>query len=35
MLVREIAAAHGFDFSLENRKEGGARAELRCLAEKE
>lgn len=35
MLVREIAAAHGFDFSLENRAGGGARAELRCLAEKE
>ena len=28
MLVREIAAAHGFEFSLENRVGGGARAEM-------
>ncbi len=28
MLVREIAAAHGFEFSLENRVGGGARAEI-------
>jgi len=28
MLVREIAAAHGFGFSLENRVGGGARAEM-------
>jgi nitrogen fixation/metabolism regulation signal transduction histidine kinase len=30
MLVREIAAAHGFGFSLENRVGGGARAEIRA-----
>ena len=28
MLVREIATAHGFEFSLENRVGGGARAEI-------
>lgn len=28
MLVREITAAHGFGFSLENRLGGGARAEI-------
>ena len=28
MLVREIATAHGFGFSLENRVGGGARAEM-------
>ncbi len=28
MLVREIAAAHGFEFSLENRVGGGVRAEM-------
>jgi len=32
MLVREIAAAHGFEFSLENRVGGGARAEMVVLS---
>jgi nitrogen fixation/metabolism regulation signal transduction histidine kinase len=32
MLVREIAAAHGFAFSLENRVGGGARAEMVVLS---